>query len=103
MALYFDDPEAHFCPDDNDEDVSDMYSHESAGIHRRGPPVGEIKGLPAKAPKASEWRPLTDKTVSITVDLARDMACNQAQHEVDFIKQNVRNKMDTREIRANDG
>jgi hypothetical protein len=32
------------------------------------------------------WRPLTDGTVSITVDRAREQSCQEAQHEIDFIK-----------------
>jgi len=95
MALQFDDPSAYYSPSHDCTDLNDVYEPAANGILLRGEPVDEVCRLPQSAPKVSEWRPLADKTVSITVDRAREKGCDQAQHEIDFIKKNAKLVMGT--------
>jgi len=57
--------------------------------------VDEVDLLPKSAPKVTDWQNLTDKTVSITVDHAREKACKQAQSEIDHIKAKAKEAMGT--------
>jgi len=95
MALQFDDPSAYYSPSHDCTDLNDVYEPAANGISLHGEPVDEVRRLPQSAPKVSEWRPLVDKTVSIKVDQAREKGCDQAQHEIDFIKKNAKLVMGT--------
>jgi hypothetical protein len=91
MVLIFDDPCALYSPPDDDSDLHEVYNLSAVpGYHARGISLDEQEGLAASAPPVTAWQPLTDATVSITVDRAREQSCQQAQHEIDFIKARAR-------------
>ena len=88
MVLFFDDPRALYCPPEDDVELHEVYNVSALlGNHGRGPALDEQHCLSEGAPPLTAWRPLSDATVSLTVDRARQQSCEQAQREIDFIKQ----------------
>jgi hypothetical protein len=95
MSFFFDDPRAFYTAPDDEDDLHEVFNAVASGIHHRGPPIDEEHLLPKGAPPVTAWRPLSDTSVSITVDQAREESCEQAQREIDFIKGRAKDVMGT--------
>ena len=92
---YFGDPSALYGASADDEDMQEVYNILAVGLAEAEMAFAEQQGLSDNAPPVASWKPLGDETISITVDRAREKTCEQAQREINFIKERAKSVTDT--------